>query len=91
MKEVFVSTEELAKICGIIPSTLRVYLGNYRFSKFVTKTKLGDRYKVAVKLNKKCGYALCEFFMMHGREDVVANLEKYFEDRDNGNKWFWYL
>ena len=86
MKEVFVSTEELAKICGIIPSTLRVYLGNYRFSKFVTKTKLGDRFKVAVKLNKRCAYALCDVFRMHGKEDAIENLERYFEERDNGNK-----
>lgn len=86
MKEVFVSTEELAKICGVIPSTLRTYLGNYRFSKFITMTKLGDRFKLAVKLNKRCAYALCDFFRLHGREDAIANLEKYFEDRENGSK-----
>lgn len=86
MKEVFVSTEELAKICGVTPSTLRVYLGNYRFSKFITNRKLGDRIKVAIKLNKQFAYRLCEFFMKYKREDAVSNLERYFEEMENGSK-----
>ena len=86
MKEVFVSTEELAKICGIAPSNLRTYLGNPRFSKFVSKRKLEDRFKIAIKLDKQCAYRLCDFFRERNREDVVTNLEKYFEERKNGNK-----
>lgn len=86
MKEVFVSTEELAKICGIVPSNLRTYLGNPRFSKFVFKRKLGDRFKTAIKLDRQCAYRLCDFFRERNRDDVVANLEKYFEERKNGSK-----
>jgi len=86
MKEVFVSTEELAKITGVHSSTLRTYLGNYRFSKFITKTKLGDRIKIAIILNKQCAYRLCDFFREHKKEYAIENLEKYFEDIKNGNK-----
>lgn len=83
MRDLFVSTEELSKITGINPSSLRTYLGNYRFTKFVDKVKLGDRYKIAIKLNKQCAYRLCEFFMYYKREDAVKRLEKYFEEHEN--------
>lgn len=86
MKEVLVSTEELAKIVGISPPVLRTYLGNYRFSRFIFKTKLGDRYKIAIRLNKQCAYKLCDFFRLHEREEAIQNLEQYFEERENGNK-----
>jgi len=86
MKETLVSTEELAEIVGMIPSTLRVYLGNYRLTQFVTKAKIGDRYKLAIKLNKRCAYKLCDVFRMHSLEYAVNNLEKYFEEMENGSK-----
>ena len=85
MREKFVSTEELSEITGVPSSTIRVYVGNYRISPFVTKAKLGDRYKVAIKLNKKCAYRLCEIFEIHGKNEAITKLEEYFEE-EHGNK-----
>ena len=86
MREVLVSTEELAKITGVNPSTIRTWLCNYRFTKFITKTKIGDRYKLGMKLNKQSAYRLCDFFRERNVEYAVNNLEKYFEELENGNK-----
>ncbi len=91
MKEILVSVVELSDITGVHVSMLRPWLGNFRLSKFITKAKLGDRYKLAVRLNKHCAYRLCEVFMTHQRDDAVKKLEKFFEEQEDGNKWFWHI
>lgn len=86
MKEVLVSVGELANIIGIDTSVLRPWLGNFRLSKFVTKAKLGDRYKLAVRLNKCCAYRLCEVLMSHQRDEAIKRLEEYFEETKDDRK-----
>ena len=91
MREELVSVDELSRITGLHASTLRPWLDTAQLCKYVSFAKLNGRYKVAVKLNKRFAYRICEFFMKYGKEDAIARVEKYFEDRDNGSKWFWYL
>lgn len=86
MKEVLVSVGELAQITGVNVSTLRPWLGNYRIGKFITKAKLGDRYKIAIRLNKVCAYRLCDIFRKYMRNDAIENLIKYFDELKESEK-----
>lgn len=89
MKERLVSIKELAEITSIEETSLRLYLDHFTLSKYVTRTQIkrqNNRYKLAVKLNKRFAYKFCDFLRMKRKFQAIENLTDYFEEIENEGK-----
>lgn len=82
MQEKIVTLEDLSEATGLCVSSLRVYVCNYRFNKFVTYKKINNRARRCYILNKDFVTVMSDFLMNYRRYrklNVVKNLREYFK------------
>ena len=70
---------QISKILDLNSNTVRTYLGNYRFSKYITKIKDGARTKEVYKFNKSFIKELSQFLYLRQNFDALKLLTKFCE------------